>query len=118
MTQHHYTVQTTEEWLESAQARTNFLDWLAGDSPDELVNTLRTTLIGWAPIRRLATVETTREWLYELTILHPVADMLYGRHIEDWLGTSREHDGFHVWAQLREPHTVRSVSALCGGCWL
>lgn len=107
----HYSTLTTEDWLESDQARTDFLDWLAGHSPDTLMNSVRLNVIGWAPLDAIRNNETVREWLHELRPSHPAAVMLYGRYIEDWLGTSDEHERFHRWAD----RCGRDV--LCGGCW-
>lgn len=107
----HYTTLTTEDWLESGQARTDFLDWLAGYSPDTVMDSVRINVIGWAPLDAIRTNETVREWLHELTALHPAADMLYGRYIEDWLDSPHEHRAFHA-------HADRAGSdVLCGGCW-
>lgn len=108
----HYTPRTVDAWIESDQGRRDFLDWLAGDSPDRLAEQARIALIGWAPLDRLATIETCREWLYELGPHHPAADMLHARFVDWWLGTDREHDCFHRWAG-----TTHGYDAMCGGCW-
>lgn len=109
---HHYTTLTTEDWIESQQGRTDFLDWLAGESDDTLMEQVQVALIGWAPLHRIGTLETTREWLYELRHDHPAADMLHGRFVEYWLGTDREHTSFHAWGVRRY-----GSEALCGTCW-
>lgn len=108
----HYTTLTTEDWIESQAGRTDFLDWLAGDSTDRLMEQVQVALIGWAPLHRLASLETTREWLYELHVWHPAAQMLHGRFVEWWLGTDREHDCFHAWAVR-----THGSEAMCSGCW-
>lgn len=108
---HHYSTLTTEDWLESDQARTDFLDWLAGYAPDQLADHARTALIGWAPLDRLASLETCREWLHELRPTHPAVTMLYGRYIDDWLDCPYEHRAFHRWADRTDN------DILCGGCW-
>jgi hypothetical protein len=107
----HYSTLTTEEWLESPQAKTDLLDWLAGYAPDSIIDSVRINIIGWAPLPVIANNETVREWLHEINILHPVADMLYGRYIEDWLDSPHEHRAFHSQAD----RAGRDV--LCSGCW-
>ena len=111
-TTNHYTTMTTEDWIESDTGRRDFLDWLAGESSDDLAEQVRIAVIGWAPLHRLATLETTREWLHELSPTHPAAVMLHGRFVEWWLGTDREHDCFHAWAVK-----THGSEALCGTCW-
>ena len=107
----HYTVMTTNDWLQSDQAFIDFLDWLAGYAPDPVIDSVRINVIGWAPLDAIRTNETVREWLHELTPTHPAAVMLHGRYIEDWLDSPHEHRAFHA-------HVDRTGSeALCGGCW-
>lgn len=109
---HHYTTLTTGDWIDTRQARTDFLDWLAGTSPDRLMTEINDALIGWAPLDRLATLTTTREWLHELRWDHPAADMLHGRFVDYWVGTDREHACFHAWAVR-----THGTEAVCSGCW-
>ena len=109
MTTSHYTPQTTEDWLESEQGRTDFLNWLAGETDADLLETVRINLIGWAPYDRLITVDECASWIYELHPDHPAAQMLHTRFVEYWVGTGREHDRFHRWTQRDD--------ILCGGCW-
>lgn len=111
MTHLHYAPATTEDWLESDSGRTDFLDWLAGYADDQLLGFVRDALIGWAPLHRLDTIETTREWLHEIPVTHPAAIMLHSRYVEDWIGSEHEHDRFHRWADRTDR------TALCGGCW-
>lgn len=111
MTAAHYTAMTTEDWIESERGRTDFLEWLAGESDDDLLDIVRINLIGWAPYDRIVTREEARSWIYELHTGHPAAVMLHARFVEYWLGTDREHDRFHRWAD------PKFGPAICGGCW-
>ena len=105
----HYSAMTTEDWIESVEGRTDFLNWLAGESPDHVLDRVRVAMIGFAPYDRICTREEARAWLYELAPTGPAANILHAGFVEYWIGTDREHDQFHRWAG--------SDDILCGGCW-
>lgn len=110
-TQRHTTVERTQSWIDSTEARRALLDWITIDGPSDVRARAQLASIGW--IRGGLSLDDFAEASARIAAFDPdslLARRLFSIFVDDWIGTEHEHVEFH--------RHIADADSICSGCWL